>query len=43
MTSGYTRLEAALAHREPDSVPFDLGGQDGLLVSLDMYKRLIWP
>ena len=26
MTSGYTRLETALAHREPDFVPFDLGG-----------------
>ena len=26
MTSGYKRLETALAHREPDFVPFDLGG-----------------
>ncbi len=26
MTSAYTRLETTLAHREPDRIPFDLGG-----------------
>ncbi len=36
-------LELLDRHTVVISEADDLGGQDGLLVSLDMYKRLIWP
>jgi uroporphyrinogen decarboxylase len=41
MTSGYTRLEAALAHREPDSVPFDLGGTIVSGINVKALKNLV--
>ena len=36
-------LELVDRHTLVISEADDLGGQDGLLVSLDMYQRLIWP
>ena len=41
MTSGYTRLTTALAHREPDRVPFDLGGTIVSGINVKALKSLV--
>jgi uroporphyrinogen decarboxylase len=40
MTSGRDRIRAALAHREPDRVPFDLGGTRVTGIHVRAYARL---
>ena len=40
MTSSRDRVRAAIAHREPDRVPFDLGGSRVTGIHVDAYARL---
>ena len=38
--SGYERVSAALHHKEPDHIPFDLGGTEVTGMNIHLYKKL---